>query len=267
MELLNQYLPYLLRCLRDAAFREGTEMRHYDTMKEVGNLFQELDVLLTTETDDFLKLSNIHNFLGYLLHEWNEFVIHGCFLDIGFFDKQWKSLINPPINRRCSKCKWSVCQCKSFLDMTSIRFGNIKCFTCKWMDCKCQYFGTKYRIRFGSRLKKSKGRNDSKISKPDKILAESEKQPVKKEGIDESTIEKRKDIIEFLMRCAKKHCKKCFVSHTPLKKWCRKETSKAKIINSSKDKLIDDKSTRCSSFDAPVKIYDVNREKSVPSIM
>ena len=85
---------------------------------------------------------------------------------------------------------------------------NKKCSICKWSICRCHNTELGGEISYG-------------FDKNEELLLTDEKM--------ESCV----DPIELIFKSAKQHCKKCFIDHTPLKRWCNKVNRKNNTIRIS----------------------------------
>ena len=230
--MLSQYLPYLKFTFRDVAFQGGSQTRQYIIMEEVSKIMPLIETCLVYSEEDFLKISNIHNFFGYLLYEWNTHMLAGERFDLSLFYTPLQALLNPPLYKFCSKCKWSVCQCEALIRLKDIRFGNIRCLTCNWMECKCLYFEGTSKIRYLSRPNKkiTKINHSSHENASSDAIDADEKKSVNPLNQENLSVVAHQDCIDFLLKNAKQKCRKCFISHTPLRRWCNKENTKIKVL-------------------------------------
>ena len=159
--------------------------------------------------------------------EWKDHLITGQEFKISGLYPYFKEIINCPSQRVCWKCKLNDCKGLIFSYSADITIGRIRCLKCGWTTCKCKVEDWSGKIYFGIRTNK---RIIKKVTEGQTFLTEvGQNQHFKIEDREfegkiyqESKVilDKKPDAIDLILGSAKQHCKNCFISHTPLNRWC-----------------------------------------------
>ena len=247
---LEVFLLGLVRRLHEAESEENCLNRQYLIMLEVPKVLASLDKKMNPNGGDFLELSNIHSYLFALLCQWNSHVFYGTGMALESFGSYLTSILNPPPFQICDNCGWRTCKCRGKIDKVS--FGYFRCEKCHWMECKCKLFETSSKIRFGFRINRGilnsfnvqssvragAGEIDSKCVSNLKPTSSRES------NYEDSSLKGMKHIMTF----AKQNCRRCFVTHTPLKRWCDKVNKINKNNKMEKHKIIDPLKFPCTKI-------------------
>ena len=231
------YMPFLIHCFRDSIFKEDSMNKQHAIVTEMAELASDLSSVMVKDPSLFVKVSNVHELICSFIGEWNDWICTGCEIGLQHYFTQWRILSSPPVHSICPYCGWTDCKCSAASSIKEIRFGHIRCQKCHWLECKCEAFHNNSNIFFGLRLnrkimkqaRKSKACMDSSTEASFvKVQTPKDHLNRKKQDHCKKSVSTQPDVLEFLLNSAKQRCSLCFVSHTPLKRWCNRSNQKKK---------------------------------------